>query len=666
MSSHRQHEAEELDAAVMATDERMTQLWLDLRGLAEAASTSTRAVPEVATSAWSDLVVVAEGRTHNLESSGARVGSLEPDRGSTRGIEEHGNERESDLRTSAYWEELFGGGGGSGGSSDCDNFEGPLQRREAPVIQSGGGAVIIPSPWQINCFGGGDTEVGTRVHAVSAGSAAVIAAPFDRTASHEKRLPAATTTSAGGRHPPPQPHATTTTTTTMTSDSRSVDVGAVGRSDMKVPSTSKTSSAVLRHAIDDIIGGRSLHNGVQGRRVALRDGESLAVMLERERRVTLELREGVARLRAEKHQKAVDEVNAQRSLENLKRREEEDERRSKAGFVRQLPPTPVSQVIFHRAVQTVGEFRSESTQTAEMDDVYIDASLLDHHPDVRGRGRQSRKKSTQRHAPPWGGGGGRKHHNRVEMKPDEESASLLQRSSAMKGTASPLLPPGRFEEVRRHHGTSRYESSTTNLESSVAAAGNLPPLASQLLRVDGHVSSSGEMSRFEERCALALSRHLGTLDARQRQSVMDDWGAADGGFEGADLCIRIEVTAVEGGVSAQGLKPLGLGECNYDPQQQFIPVQPQPLRQLRFCLGSPASSSVGVGIVQGYVSLGWIKIDYDDHGHCQLPALCACVVYREKRWSEVDGVDACRHFLHFSFRRLEHRRIFRRACLQST
>jgi hypothetical protein len=59
-------------------------------------------------------------------------------------------------------------------------------------------------------------------------------------------------------------------------------------------------------------------------------------------------------------------------------------------------------------------------------------------------------------------------------------------------------------------------------------------------------------------------------------------------------------------------------------------------------------------------------------GHCQLPALCACVVYRERRkapppkthemWgsdAEEDTEQPCRHFVHFSFR--DHRRIFSHA-----
>jgi hypothetical protein len=268
-------------------------------------------------------------------------------------------------------------------------------------------------------------------------------------------------------------------------------------------------------------------------------------------------------------------------------------------------------------VQTVVDSRSESTQTVESGgDVYIDALLLDDHPGARGRRRQSsRKKGTAQEAPPWGAGGGRKRHNRVGLKPEWESASLLVGGPAVAGSVLPLHP-------------------------------------SQVLRVaDGYASTSGEMSRFEERCALALSRHLSSLDARQRQLVMEDWGAADGGFEGAELCIRIEVTAVEGGASAERLKPPGGGGNVY--RQQFVPVQPQPLRQLRLCLGSPTSSSTGVGK---------IKVDYDEHGRCQLPALCACVVYREKRRSE-EGVETCRLFLHFSFRKLEHGRIFRRACL---
>jgi len=554
-----QHEAEEYDAAIVAADERMTKLWSDLRGLAEA----TTFFGEAATTAS------CEGKID-----------------------------ERDARMSMDWEALFGGDSGDDGDGGCVDIGCLPQPREQPVVtqpssrspsnSAPSAAVITPSTWQTIYFGGSDTEAGTRIRTICAGSSgagvATAVARSDRTTCDKTRP-----SPDAFRLPPPQPQQAA-----ATRDSRSANDGA----------RDKSADPALRHAIDDIISGGRLSSllgdGAAGD--ALHSGEG---MLENERKVTLELREGVAQLRAKQHQKVVDQMNAQKRLE-IKRREEENEKQFEAESARPLPPVPVTEVIFHRAVQTVVESRSESTQTVVSGDICIDAWLLDDIPGVTGSGRLGRKQPVQE-APPWGGGSGKKRRDRVGLKPKWESAV----------------------NVRKRPAT---------------AAGDTSP------------------SRFEERCSLALSRHLSSLDTRQRQLVMDDWGAADGGFEGAELCIRIEVTAVAGGDCAERSTPI-LGGGNNESRQRFIPVQPQPLRQLRLYLGSP-TSSVSVdraGHRAGHLSLGWIKVDYDDNGCCQLPALCACVMYRERR-SDKEETGTRRHFLHFSFRQA-HGRIFRRACL---
>jgi len=58
-----------------------------------------------------------------------------------------------------------------------------------------------------------------------------------------------------------------------------------------------------------------------------------------------------------------------------------------------------------------------------------------------------------------------------------------------------------------------------------------------------YIPASGQLSlsRFEARCALALSRHLGGLDVERRREVLDDWGAAGGGFEGRAWRILLAV-----------------------------------------------------------------------------------------------------------------------------
>ena len=72
--------------------------------------------------------------------------------------------------------------------------------------------------------------------------------------------------------------------------------------------------------------------------------------------------------------------------------------------------------------------------------------------------------------------------------------------------------------------------------------------------------------------------------------------------------MRIEVTAAQGGGGAGG---------EGEGTRQFVPVAPQPLRQLRLCLGSPEMSpgpGGGSSGVSGHLSLGLVKVDYDETG----------------------------------------------------
>ena len=109
-------------------------------------------------------------------------------------------------------------------------------------------------------------------------------------------------------------------------------------------------------------------------------------------------------------------------------------------------------------------------------------------------------------------------------------------------------------------------------------------------------------------------------DVLEREALLDDWGAMGGGFEGAELCIRIEV------------------------DDRLSPVEPQPLRQVKLYLALPKLHS-----------LGWVKMDYNEDGQCQLPAMGACVLLREKMRAYAGG-GARRHFVQFSIR--DHKLIF--------
>ena len=112
------------------------------------------------------------------------------------------------------------------------------------------------------------------------------------------------------------------------------------------------------------------------------------------------------------------------------------------------------------------------------------------------------------------------------------------------------------------------------------------------------LASLEKLSVFEERCARTLHRYISEMDAKTRRKALEDWGASDGKFSSAKLFLRIEVMMVSedecetGGVG--GLMLRRGSSC-------FIPVQPQPLRRLKLCVGgavgnlSSCSASVTAG-----------------------------------------------------------------------
>ena len=163
-----------------------------------------------------------------------------------------------------------------------------------------------------------------------------------------------------------------------------------------------------------------------------------------------------------------------------------------------------------------------------------------------------------------------------------------------------------------------------------------------------------QLSRFEERCASAVRAHLETLTIKKRRELLDDWGAVGGGFDGAELSVQIELTTMHADnidVGGIGGMVLTQGLTN------FVPVQAQPLRRLKLCLGDP-TTNVTVAGRSAHATLGWINVDYDENGMCDLPAFCGSVLYR-RRISGGETETASRYFVRFSFR--EHARIFARA-----
>ena len=151
-----------------------------------------------------------------------------------------------------------------------------------------------------------------------------------------------------------------------------------------------------------------------------------------------------------------------------------------------------------------------------------------------------------------------------------------------------------------------------------------------------------------------MRAHLETLTIKKRRELLDDWGAVGGGFDGAELSVQIELTTMHADnidVGGIGGMVLTQGLTN------FVPVQAQPLRRLKLCLGDP-TTNVTVAGRSAHTTLGWINVDYDENGMCDLPAFCGSVLYR-RRISGGETETASRYFVRFSFR--EHARIFARA-----
>ena len=245
-------------------------------------------------------------------------------------------------------------------------------------------------------------------------------------------------------------------------------------------------------------------------------------------------------------------------------------------------------------------------KSAADDVVFIDPSLLEGDGTEVRRSRAGKQSGIRA---PWGGGGGR---NRQGTSP--ATGKLWPRGSIVTQSTSPCLIPG----YRRP------------------------------------ADPSVQLSRFEERCASAVRAHLETLTMKKRRELLDDWGAVGGGFDGAELSVQIELTTMHADnidVGGIGGMVLTQGLTN------FVPVQAQPLRRLKLCLGDP-TTNVTVAGQSAHATLGWINVDYDENGMCDLPAFCGSVLYR-RRISGGETETASRYFVRFSFR--EHARIFARA-----
>ena len=245
-------------------------------------------------------------------------------------------------------------------------------------------------------------------------------------------------------------------------------------------------------------------------------------------------------------------------------------------------------------------------KSAADDVVFIDPSLLEGDGTEVRRSRAGKQSGIRA---PWGGGGGR---NRQGTSP--ATGKLWPRGSIVTQSTSPCLIPG----YRRP------------------------------------ADPSVQLSRFEERCASAVRAHLETLTIKKRRELLDDWGAVGGGFDGAELSVQIELTTMHADnidVGGIGGMVLTQGLTN------FVPVQAQPLRRLKLCLGDP-TTNVTVAGRSAHATLGWINVDYDENGMCDLPAFCGSVLYR-RRISGGETETASRYFVRFSFR--EHARIFARA-----
>jgi len=240
------------------------------------------------------------------------------------------------------------------------------------------------------------------------------------------------------------------------------------------------------------------------------------------------------------------------------------------------------------------------------DVVFIDPSLLEGDGTGVRRSRAGKQSGVRA---PWGGGGGR-----IRQGASPASGKLWPRGSTVTQSTPPWLPFG----YRRP------------------------------------ADPSVRLSRFEERCASAVRAHLETLTIKRRRELLDDWGAVGGRFDGAELSVQIELTAMHAdNVNVGGVGGMVLTQGS----THFVPVQAQPLQRLKLCLGDPTTNVVVAGR-SAHATLGWINVEYDENGMCDLPAFCDSVLYR-RRVSGGETETASRYFVRFSFR--EHARIFARA-----
>lgn len=266
------------------------------------------------------------------------------------------------------------------------------------------------------------------------------------------------------------------------------------------------------------------------------------------------------------------------------------------------PPAPRVEVVFHRGVQTDPDLsaRAEPTTTP---DVHIDPAALEDKPRSRG-GRGTSTAETQR--PPWGGGGGR--------KPRKESVN---------GGWKRADPDPAAEKKERN----RFEPIET-------------------------VDAPRKLTRFEARCAFAVSRHLAGLVEARRSEVLDDWGCEHGyGFEGVELFLRTEARELTDRDEAEKARRRGVFVSA--GKRVFVPLEGHHVRRVRLYLGNPMSC-LGVG-EPGHVFLGSVRVDYDNRGRGELPELCRACVCRRR----VEGSDAFKYFAQYSIR--EHGDIFRHA-----
>jgi hypothetical protein len=250
--------------------------------------------------------------------------------------------------------------------------------------------------------------------------------------------------------------------------------------------------------------------------------------------------------------------------------------------------------------------RHSAWKPAADDVVFIDPSLLEGDGTGVRRSRAGKQSGVRA---PWGGGGGR-----IRQGASPASGKLWPRGSTVTQSTPPWLPFG----YRRP------------------------------------ADPSVRLSRFEERCASAVRAHLETLTIKRRRELLDDWGAVGGRFDGAELSVQIELTAMHAdNVNVGGVGGMVLTQGS----THFVPVQAQPLQRLKLCLGDPTTNVVVAGR-SAHATLGWINVDYDENGMCDLPAFCGSVLYR-RRISGGETETASRYFVRFSFR--EHARIFARA-----